>query len=230
MAKSTNWQLNHADSTYRFQSRQDEGEKIIYSVPIERPADATVGRPLEAEEDQTFTNLRYSDGRQIRVHFVDLEDRDAAMLQKRWMDTLHRREQRYDERYTLLKKDGTSEDVDNVWDFFPRMHRNEDGYTIADYSDLPELVAEYIQRRHPKSELYAEVYLLQVQGYSSFEISEKLGKPQSMICTALKVAMQNAQEYRLLYFDEGDRVYPQPVPDHRAHPSRRGAAANNEAR
>ena len=210
MANKDNQKLNHADPTYRFMSRQNDNGKVIYSAPIERPEDETVETPVEDEADRTFTTLRYPDGRRIRVHFFDTEDREVAMMQKRRMDALHRQAQRYDKKYTLLKKYGTNEDVDNVWDFFPGMRRNEDGYTLADYSDLPGLIADFIRQFHPKSRLYPQVYLLHTQGYTSLEISELLEKPQDMICTITTESLRIAQEYRRLYFDEGCYKFPEP--------------------
>ena len=193
MANKDNQKLNHADPTYRFMSRQNDNGKVIYSAPMERPEDETVETPVEAEEDRTFKTLRYSDGRQIRVHFVDTDNREAAFMQKRWMDTLHKREQRYEARYTLLKKHGTNEDVDNVWDFFPGMRRNEDGYTLADYSDLPGLVEAYIQKQRPKNELYHLVYHYHVEGYTIRQISERLGRPEKRIYEYYEEAMRLAQ-------------------------------------
>ena len=210
MANKDNQKLNHADPTYRYWSRQDENGKVIYSAPMERPEDETVETPVEAEEDRTFKTLRYSDGRQIRVHFVDTDNREAAFMQKRWMDTLHKREQRYEARYTLLKKYGTNEDVDCVWDFSPQMHRNDDGFTRADYSDLPDLVAAFISEHFPENSLYAEVYMLNVREYTPKQIGEELGIDQSMVYYYLKEALKIAQKYRKLYFDEGQYTFPQP--------------------
>ena len=153
--------------------------------------------------------LRYPDGRRIRVHFFDTEDREVAMMQKRRMDALHRQAQRYDKKYTLLKKYGTNEDVDNVWDFFPGMRRNEDGYTLADYSDLPGLVEAYIQKQRPKNELYHLVYHYHVEGYTIRQISERLGRPEKRIYEYYEEAMRLAQEYRKLYFDEGCYKFPE---------------------
>ena len=153
MANKDNQKLNHADPTYRFRSRQDENGKVIYSAPMERPEDETVETPVEDEADRTFTTLRYPDGRNIRVHFFDTESREVAMMQKRRMDALHRQTQKYEARYTLLKKYGTNEDVDCVWDFSPQMHRNDDGFTRADYSDLPGLVAAFISEHFPENSL-----------------------------------------------------------------------------
>ena len=210
MANKDNQKLNHADPTYRYWSRQDENGKVIYSAPMERPEDETVETPVEAEEDRTFKTLRYSDGRQIRVHFVDTDNREAAFMQKRWMDTLHKREQRYEARYTLLKKYGTNEDVDNVWDFSPQMHCNDDGFTLVDYSDLPGLVEAYIQKQRPKNELYHLVYHYHVEGYTIRQISERLGRPEKRIYEYYEEAMRLAQEYRKMYFDEGCYKFPEP--------------------
>ena len=209
MANKDNQKLNHADPTYRFMSRQNENGKVIYSAPMERPEDETVETPVEDEADRTFTTLRYPDGRNIRVHFFVSLDREVAMMQKRRMDALHRQTQKYESRYTLLKKYGTNEDVDCVWDFSPQMHRNDDGFTQVDYSDLPGLVEAYIQKQRPKNELYHLVYHYHVKGFTIRQISERLGRPEKRIYEYYEEAMRIAQEYRKLYVDEGCYKFPE---------------------
>ena len=208
MAKSALWKQNHADPDYSYQSWRNEDGSITYSVPLEAPEDETAETPVEAEEDRTYTNLRFMGGKPMRVHFIETTDREAAFEQKKWLNAMHKQERNYSRRFVLLGSYAAPEDCDCVWDYFSQMHQEEDGFTMADYSDLPGLVAEYIRKKLPGNDLYCQVYLLNVEGYAPKEISEELGIDLGMVYYYRKKALQVAQEYRRLYFDEGQYEFP----------------------
>ena len=209
MTKHESWKLNKkADADYPFQSWKNDDGSITYSVPLEWPEDQTSDEPTVAE-NQACILLRFPGGGSMRVHFVELTDRNFAYEQCTWLNTQHTRERRYSERYQPLKSPDDEKREDCVWDYSPRMRRNEEGYTLADYSDLPDLIEAAIRDRLPSSDLYRQVYRLSVHGIKPKEIAEILGIAQEMVYFYRKEALRVAQEYRRNYFDEGQYVFPE---------------------
>ena len=68
-------------------------------------------------------------------------------------------------------------------------------------------------------DLYHQVYSLCVEGFTPKEIGEELGIEQEMIYFYRKEAYRVAQEYRKQFFDEGQYVFPRPVPKRRKEKS-----------
>ena len=197
-----------ADPNYPYWSYQNEAGEIVYSVPLEAPDDQTLEEPAEAEDELTYTYIRFRGGKPMRVHFVETTSRNAAYEQCSWLNTQHTQERRYGERYQLLSPSGSTDPGEYVWDYSPKMHRNEDGFTVADYSDLPDRIEEEIREQLPTSDYYHLVYRLSVIGMEPKHIGETLGIDQAMVYYYRKEALKIAQNYRKKFFDEGPYVFP----------------------
>lgn len=209
MAKFTSSQTNRkADPDYPYWSYRNDAGEIVYSVPLEALEDQTAEEPVMAEEEQTYTQIRFQGGKPMRVCFVEITDRDAAYEQCTWLNTMHTRERRYSERTRLLHANENAGPGECIWDYSPKMHRNDDGFTLVDYSDLPERIEEFIRDQFPANRLYLQVYRLHITGIEPKQIGERLGIAQEMVYFYRKEALRAAQEYRKLYFDEGQYVFP----------------------
>ena len=129
-----------------------------------------------------------------------------------FLNIYHTDEERYDARFMLLKTYEGPDPGDTIWDRFSASHCHEDGYTIAEYSDLPGRVAKYIDERYPQNGLYAQVYLMSVVGYEVKEIAEMIGTDLQMTYYYQRTAYAVAREYRKKYFDEGQFTFPKDRP------------------
>ena len=216
MANSKSSEHNtHIDPEYPFRSWLNENGETVYSIPLEMPEDSTAESPLGTEDERTCTFIRFFGGKLMCIHFVESTDKAAAYNQCSYLNTLYTRERRYGERYRLLDFREKEDPSESIWDYSPAMHRNDDGYTLAEYSDIPEQIEELIRCRFRTNELYLEVYRLRIEGFRPKEISERLGIDQAMVYYYEKQAQQVAQEYRRQYFDEGQYVFPAPERKHR---------------
>ena len=204
-----------ADPNYPFHSCYNEKGEIVYSIPMEAPEDRTADEPNEIYESLPSMLLSYGPGRKIRVCFFESTDRETAYMQRAWINTLCSQERRYEEHFRSSETLCSTESGESVWDYFPAMRRNDDGYTVADYSDLPEQIEAIIRAQFKNSDLYLQVYRLSGNGLRPKQIAEKLGIDQAMVYFYRNEAWRIAQEYRKHYFDEGQYVYPKP--EHRKH-------------
>ena len=83
----------------------------------------------------------------------------------------------------------------------PLLADTDDGYIRAEYSDLPELIAEFIGKRYPKNPLYREIYKLLTKEMAPKDISVKLGIKQEMVYYYQKIVYGLAIEYKRKYID-----------------------------
>ena len=162
-----------------FRTELNEKGQTVYYVPVEVPQDRIADYPISNESG--CTNLYFKEGKPMRVHFVATTNRQYAYDQRRWLNTQHTRERRQAIREEFLegarKEDGETIPRDEN----PLLADTDDGYIRADYSDLPELIAEFIGKRYPKNPLYREIYKLLTEEMAPKDISVKLGIKQEMV-------------------------------------------------
>jgi len=212
MAKTQENRQNHRDPRYPYHSRVNEEGQTIYSIPLLAPEDTTLKTPVLEASETAYTDLTIFGGKPIRVHFAETTDRKWAYEQNSFLNIYHTDEERYDARFMLLKTYEGPDPGDTIWDRFSASHCHEDGYTIAEYSDLPGRVAKYIDERYPQNGLYAQVYLMSVVGYEVKEIAEMIGTDLQMTYYYQRTAYAVAREYRKKYFDEGQFTFPKDKP------------------
>ena len=222
MAKSTTCKLQHADPKYPYRSRINEEGVIVYSVPLLAPEDTTLKEPVLEASEMTHTEITVFGGRPLRVHFVETTDKEWAYRQNSYLNTYHTEEERYASRYQLLKTRDDTAAGDCIWDRFSTNQGTEDGFTVADFSDLPDRVAAYIDKQYPENDLYSKVYRLFVIGYEAKEVEKELGLGEGMAYFYKNKAYDAAKEYRKKYYDEGQYTFPQDKPRKKA-----GARKNN---
>lgn len=201
MANQTcNPSTQRPDPRYPFPNELNEKGQIVYFVPVEAPQDRTAEYPVCSESK--CTSLYFKEGKPTRVRFIATTDRQYAYNQRAWLNTQHTRERRQAIRQESLegaRKPENSEPIPR--DENPILEDTEDGYIRAEYSDLPELIAEFIGKRYPKNPLYREVYKLLTEEMAPKDISEKLGIDQQKVYYYRTVVYGLAVEYKRTFID-----------------------------
>ena len=201
MANQTcNPSTKRPDPRYPFPTELNEKGQTVYFVPVEAPQDRTTDYPVSNESKCTY--LYFKEGKPMRVRFIATTDREFAYNQRAWLNTQHTRERRQAMRLESLegaKKPESGEPIPR--DENPLLQDTEDGYIRAEYSDLPELIAEYIGKRYPKNPLYREIYKLLTEEMTPKAISEKLGIEQEKVYYYRKIVYGLAVEYRQSFID-----------------------------
>ena len=196
---SRNPSTQRPDPRYPFRTELNEKGQTVYYVPVEVPQDRIADYPISNESG--CANLYFKEGKPMRVHFVATTNRQYAYDQRRWLNTQHTRERRQAMREEYLegarKEDGELIPRDEN----PLLADTDDGYIRADYSDLPELIAEFIGKRYPKNPLYREIYKLLTEEMAPKDISVKLGIKQEMVYYYQKIVYGLAIEYKRKYID-----------------------------
>ena len=197
-----------ADPNYPFHSRLNEKGEVVFSAPLEVIEDSTL------DEIDPYVIVSWFGGKPMKVRFFETTDRVAAYGQVRWLNNLHKAQRKEDQekkQKVEFERAETNHATRGGKTLKAQSNhlREEVGFIQAEYSDLPDLIAAYIRKRRPKNDLYVKVYMLNVQELEPKEISEELGIDLGMVYYYLKEALKIAQEYRRLYFDEGDYKFPE---------------------
>ena len=186
-------------SRYPFRTELNEKGQTVYYVPVEVPQDRIADYPISNESG--CTNLYFKEGKPMRVHFVATTNRQYAYDQRRWLNTQHTRERRQAMREEFLEGARKEDGEPIPRDENPLLADTDDGYIRADYSDLPDLIGEFIGKRYPKNPLYREIYKLLTEEMAPKDISVKLGIKQEMVYYYQKIVYGLAIEYKRKYID-----------------------------
>ena len=186
------------DPNYPFPNELNTHGQIVYSVPFEADSE-------EAAEvlHGKIRTIRVGGNEYRAVVFKPTTNRELAYSQRAWLNSEHTRALRRSQREIFFE--GTLRDEDDeelARDEHPLLKDMEAGYLRAEYAEMVERIAEYIDAKHPRNRLYRMVYQLCVEERTPGEIAEELGIDPPMVYYYRNEGYKAAREYRKRYEEE----------------------------
>ena len=184
------------DPDYSFRTERNEKGEIVYFVPVEATSpDALI--TLNARENGGTKLLRFGAGQVLPVVFIRTTNAEFARDQRSWLNRMHSAELRWRKRAVYLDGFCNQETEEAVLQVEGRWTEKEyDGLVEAEYGDLPSLVADYIDSRHPRNPVFRKVYMLMQKGFGLTDIAQLLDLSPQLADYYRKVVLEEAARYK----------------------------------